>query len=172
MTKPRKKYRPGPVHANAVAIAINGVRKLSAADVAMQRIIVDKALLDFSAGRECATHWRSLADTANMTETLSAIGICSGQQADEIIGKAQQALAAVQQRHAARGTWTLYPTELDTLQWLATLHARQLSECSYAEFERAFNLTRQRIAQARAGNAPRGAVVVEGDIAARCEVVA
>lgn len=162
--KKRCNRRPVAVHSNIVQIALNNVRKLSASDVGMQRDIMDRALREFSAGRDCPTHWRSLADTANMAETLSGMGICSGQQADEIIHAGQQALAAVQQRHATRRTWTLYAAELDALDWLLVLHNRQLAECSYGEFERAFNTTRERIAQARKGNAPAGAIVIEGDL--------
>jgi hypothetical protein len=162
--KPRKAYRPQPVHANSLDIALNNVRKLSRADVQMQTGIFDTALRQFSAGQHCAQHWRSLADTANMAETLAGMGICSGLQAVAVIDTAQRALAAVRQRHTERNTWTLYATELDALQWLASLHARQLVECDYSEFERAFQGTRNRIGEARRGNAPRGAIVIEGDL--------
>lgn len=164
-SKPRKAYRPQPVHANALDIALNNVRKLSRADVALQAHVVATSLQQFSAGQHCAHNWRGLADTANVAETLAAMGICSGAEADRLIERAQQALAAVHQRHAARGTWTLYAAELDALTWLAALHHKQLAECDYAEFERAINSTHERIAQARSGNAPRGAIVIEGDIA-------
>jgi hypothetical protein len=66
------------------------------------------------------------------------MGICSGQQAEAVVHNAQAALAAVQQRHAGGGSWTLYPAELDALHWLAALHAKQLAECDYSEFERAW----------------------------------
>jgi hypothetical protein len=169
MKKPRKKYRPGPVHCNALSIVLNKVRKLSAEDQQRQRDIMTTALQEFAAGRDCAYHWRSLADAANMTETLAGMGICSGLQAETIIHAAQQALAAVQGRHAARGTWTMYATELDTLHWMLRLHTTQLAECDYGEFERAYQTTCNRIAQARAGNAPADAVVIVGDVAARRE---
>ena len=165
MKKPRKAYRPRPVHCNALQIVLNKVRKLSTDDVDMQRQIMGAALREFSAGHNCAANWRNLADMANMTETLSSMGICSGLQAATLIHAAQEALAAVQARHATRGTWTMYATELDTLQWLLTLHLRQLAECDYGEFERAYQTTCTRIEQARAGNAPAGAVVVVGDVA-------
>ena len=167
MKKPRKQYRPRPVSCNIVAIALNKVRKLSAEDVQRQHQLMTTALREFSAGKDCAYHWRSLADSANMAETLSAMGICSGLQASTIIHAAQQALAAVHVRHATRGTWTMYATELDTLQWLVVLHTRQLAECDYGEFEKAYQSTSNRIAQARAGNAPAGAIVVVGDVDAR-----
>jgi hypothetical protein len=167
MKKPRKQYRPKPVHCNIVAIALNKVRKLSAEDVQRQRDIMGTALREFSAGKQCAYHWRSLADAANMAETLAAMGICSGQQADSIINTSQLALATVQGRHTVRGTWTLYPAELESLQWLLVLHLRQLAECDYGEFEKAYQTTSTRVAQARAGNAPAGAIVIVGDVDAR-----
>jgi hypothetical protein len=165
--KPRKAYRPQPVHANSLDIALNNVRKLSRADVQMQTGIVSTALRQFSAGQHCEVHWRSLADTANMAETLAGMGICSGLQAEAVIDTAQRALAAVRQRHTERNTWTLYAAELDALQWLAALHARQLAECDYSEFERAFTTTSTRVSEARKGNAPRGAIVIEGDLPGR-----
>lgn len=170
--KPRKRYRAAPVHLNAASMALDRVRKLAIADVQQQRHIVATALREFSAGKHCAHHWRSLADVGNMAETLVTMGICSGQQAEGVVHNAQAALAAVQQRHAGGGSWTLYPAELDALHWLAALHANQLAECDYSEFERAWRQTHQRVAQARAGNAPRGAIVIEGDIAARQGVAA
>ena len=170
MKKPRKQYRPYRVACNALEIVLNKVRKLSADDVQRQREIMTTALREFSAGKNCAEHWRSLADAANMTETFAGMGICSGPQAETIIHVAQQSLADVQGRHAMRGTWTLYATELDRLEWMLTLHLRQLSECDYGELEKAYQTTRNRIAQARAGNAPAGAVVIVGDVAGKREV--
>ena len=123
------------------------------------------ALAEFSAGRHCPTHWRSLADTANMAESLAALGIGKGADAQAVITQAKAALAQVDTRHTQRNSWTLYAAELDALQWLLTLHQVQLAQCTYTEFERAFNDTRNRIAQARAGNPPAHAVIVEGEIA-------
>lgn len=163
--RPRKAYRPKPVHTNAHLHAIAGAHKLARADVAQQVHIMRIAVAEFSRGRDCAHHWRSLADTANVAESLAALGICSGSDAQRVIGAAQAALAQVAARHRGRGTWTLHATEIDALQWLVTLHARQLAECDYAELERAMEHTRRRVAQARAGNAPAGAIVVEGEIA-------
>ena len=59
---------------------------------------------------------------------------------------------------------TLHAHEVDALRWLLTLHDRQLRECSFGEFERALITTQQRIAQYRAGNAPVGARIIEGEI--------
>ena len=59
----------------------------------------------------------------------------------------------------------LYASEIDALQWLVTLHHTQLQACSFAEFDAAFRATERRLSQYRAGNAPPGAIVVEGEIA-------
>ncbi len=167
----RSAYRPGPEYLNTLERAIKRAQKMSAADAKMQRELTATALREFSTGANCEANWRTLADAANMAETLASMGICSGLQAEALIHEAQQALAAVKQRHATRGTWTLYAAELDALTWLIALHDKQITECSYGEFERAFHLTTERIAQARAGNAPRGAIVVQGDMPAHVECV-
>jgi hypothetical protein len=164
-TKPRRPYKPGTVALNAVQIAINRVGKLNPQDARGQIQLARRALQEFSAGQHCADHWRSLADTANMAETLCELGIGSGRAAMGVIDAAQRALAAVMTRQRERQTWTLYPAELDALGWLISLHQTQLQECDYGEFDTAFRRTRERLAQARAGNAPRGAVVIIGDMA-------
>lgn len=143
--KPRKAYRPGPVHANATHIALTGVRKIAAHDVRNQIELINSTLQQFMAGHHCAANWRSLADAANMAETLAGMHICGGQQ--------------------ITASWTLYASEIEALGWLTTLHARQLAECDYSEFERALQRTHNRVSAARAGNAPRGAIVVIGDMA-------
>ena len=160
----RSAYRPRPVTVNAWQRAMIGAAKLPAAAVQMQTAIVRTAVDQFARGLHCAAHWLSLADTANMTETLAAMRIGAGAQADDIIERAQRALHDVHQRHAQRGTWTLYADEIDALQWLAQLHAVQLREVTRSEFEEAFTRTKNRLMGARAGNAPAGAIVIEGQI--------
>ena len=161
--KPRKAHRPRAL-VNPLHRAMVGVQLLSTKDVAGQVHIARTALAELGRGHDTATHWRSLADTANMAESLAAIGIGSGGDAQRVIHQAQRALADIHQRTRQRGTLALYAHEVDALQWLISLHRVQLTACSYSEFDTAFNATRQRIAQARAGNAPRGAIVVQGEI--------
>jgi hypothetical protein len=162
--KPRKGYRPAPVYANTVLRAVGGACRIAPGEVAAQQQRIRHALQAFSAGQHCAHHWRSLADVANMAETLAEMRIGAGEEADAVIQQAQQTLAEVWARHTARGTWTLYPAELDALHWLLRLHEVQMQVCSYSEFEEAFQRTTRRIAQARAGNAPPSARVIHGDI--------
>lgn len=163
--KPRKAYRQQPMHTNTLQRTLARVHKIAPEDVAGQVSIMATALREFSAGQHCAHHWRSLADISNVAESLTAAGICSGPAADRVIHTAQAALAAVHYRSRSRGTWTLYPAELDALGWLIDMHARQLAECDHSEFDRAWQTTHERVSQARAGNAPAGAIVIFGDMA-------
>jgi hypothetical protein len=150
---------------NNMAIAMAKAAKIKPADVARQRGIIEQALADFTKGLDCPLHWRSLVDTANMARTLADMGLGSGRQADQVIDDALASLHAVHQRHAQRGTWTLYPREIDALTWLVRLHGTvQLPACSYGEFERAMNDTGRRLQQALAGNAAPGSLVVAGDL--------
>lgn len=164
-TKPRKRYRPGRVAVNAAQIAINNVHTLAPQDAAGQRQLLTTALDELRRGQHCATHWRSLADCANVAESLAALGIGAGAQATQAIDRAQRTLHDVAQRHRERGTWAMRHDEVDALEWLIRLHAVQLGACDYSEYCRALDNTHRRISQARAGNAPAGAVIVEGMIA-------
>ncbi len=76
------------------------------------------------------------------------------------IDDAMRVLAAVHERQAERGSWTLRGPELQALDdglWVARV---QLAHCSLGEFERARKQVAQRIRHARAGNVPEGAHVV------------
>lgn len=161
----RARQRAAPrVYSNAVQIAIARARRLSDEDVAGQRTLLRNALTEYSQCLHCARHWASLADAANMAETMASMGLGSGPHADDLIAAAQEALAAVYMRHAQRGSWTLYPAELDALHWLLALHCdTQMPACSYGELDTALARTSNRLAQARAGNASPGALVLLGN---------
>ena len=150
---------------NTVEIAISRARKLSDADVLQQMSLIRTAVDEFCKGVDCAQHWSSLADTANMAETLAGMRLGAGEHAERVIEDAQQTLHDVHQRHTERGTWTLYADEIESLQWLVGLHEVQLEAASYGEFEAAYRRTADRIAQALAGNASPGTIVVAGQLA-------
>lgn len=165
MSRRARRRAAGHVALNAVDIAINRARPLSTMDVQRQKITMETALAEFCRGHNCEAHWCSLADAANMAETLAAMGLGSGDAADRVINDAQRALHEVHQRQAQRGTWTLYADEIDALHWLVRLHCTvQLAACSFGEFSDAFERTQNRLRQALAGNAPAGALVITGAI--------
>lgn len=162
---PRKAYRPRPVHLNAVQRAIEGSGLLPAHEVARIKLSLTLALQAFGCGEQCAMHWMTMADALNVAEGLADVGICSDDASRERVAAGQAALAGVHTRHRERGSWTLYAAERQALDDALWLHGVQLGNCSFHEYERAVSATVERIRQARAGNAPRGAIVVEGAMA-------
>jgi len=157
-------HHPRRAAVNTMAIASSRARKLSREDIDDQMVLVRQAVAEFVGGEHCARHWLGLADTVNMAETLAAARLGAGEGVDQVIHNAQQVLHDVHQRHAGAGSWTLYADEIDALLWLAPLHQAQLEACSYGEFESAYRRSANRIAQALAGNAAAGAIVVVGDL--------
>ena len=162
--RPHSRPHHRPVHANAVHMALRRCQTIAREDVAKQHRIMLTARHEFARGVNCALHWRSLADVANLAETFAHMGIGSGPDAERVVTLAQETLFHVMQRQRERTSWTLHAAELEALDWLIALHLKQLSCCDMGEFERALLSTHQRVAQARAGNAPAGAIVIEGEI--------
>lgn len=146
---------------NPVAVAIELAQKLRPEARADLQRITEHALHAFRSGRDCATQWRVLADVLNTAEALARIGIASDDDSRDRINDAQQVLGDVFERQAQRGSWTLRGPELQALDdglWVARI---QLDHCSLREFEDARRVAAERIRQARAGNAPVGARIVE-----------
>ena len=65
---------------NSIEIAINGARRLSAADVDGHLLLITRAKDEFSRGIDCQRHWLSLADTANVAETFASMGLGRGDE--------------------------------------------------------------------------------------------
>lgn len=157
---------PGPVHLNAMHRAMVGASLLPRDDVARVAAGLRLALDEFSRGVHCSTHWRCLADATNVAECLAELRICSDDDSRECIQAGQAALAAVADRHTTRQSWALRADELLALRAAVERHHIQLTLCSFTEYERAIAMVRNRVAQAVAGNAPKGCRVVAGEIGA------
>lgn len=162
--RPRKGYRPRTVWANAHELALARVHTLHQEHVATQLELLALALQELPAGVNAEQHWRNLADASNVAEQLLKVNICSGQEASEVIYEAQSALAAIRRRMQEVNAWTVAPAEAEALAWLLALHRTQLQACDHSEFARALDAAHTRVSQARAGNAPRDAVIVTGEI--------
>lgn len=152
--------KPRPIYANAIARAIESARKLPPDDRRNLQAIIGHALDQFRAGRDCAAHWRTMADALNTAEVLAKLGIASDDASKARIDDAMRVLADVFERYETRASWTLRGPELQALDdglWTARI---QLDYCSLGEFERARRQVAERIRQARAGNAAEAARVV------------
>lgn len=169
-TKQHRRHNAAGAVLNALQQAIRSAARIRPDELAVMLTAMRSALDGFlRAGPDAGEHWRSLADTANVAEQLAQLGIGSGPEAEQVIHDAQVALAYAAQERQDRGTWALRADERDELRerltWLVSVHTTQIAACSYGEFERAYQRTVDRVRQARAGNAPREAVVVEGAVA-------
>jgi hypothetical protein len=149
---------------NPIAVAIELSSLLQPRDrLALQGIITD-ALDKYRRGVDCDAHWRSMADALNLAEGLARIGIASDDESRDRIDAAQKVLFDAQSRFRQRGTWALRAAEMQALDdglWVARV---QLDHCTLGEYERAHKETQQRIAAALAGNAPAGALIIDGGI--------
>lgn len=157
--------RPRPVYSNAHQIAMRGSNALDPADVEGMHKRLQRAINEFSRGMECAEHWRSMADAMNMAETFATTTqLASDDESRDRIAAAQHALAEVFQRYQLRKSWALRAAELDALRVGLLIHDVQLRHCSHSEFARCYDTTRERIAQALAGNASPNAIIVKGQL--------
>src|SRR5574337_92725 len=143
------RMKPRPVYANAVERAIEAARKLPMQDRAELIAIIDGAFSWFSAGRDCASNWRVMADALNTAEMLSKMGIASDDASKARIDDAMRVLADVYERAEKRGSWTLRGPELQTLGDGLFIARIQLEHCSLGEFEKARKRVAERIRHAR-----------------------
>lgn len=156
---------------NIVELAMRRVRKLARSDVDAHRAIArDNLAVLVGSEANCAErlmHLKSLADMANLSQTLAKMGLGSGALAVGIIERAQAALAAIA-KSGPLDQWRADADQAEAIEWLIALHCEaQLAHASYGEFEDALKQTHQRVQQALAGNAGKADVVVPGEIGTR-----
>lgn len=154
------KRQPGPVHLNSVLRAIEGARKLLAADVERVKRGLEESLLQFGRGIDCRMHWECMADACNVAEALADLRICSDDTSRAYIKAGLSALAAVLMRHQERKSWTLHAHERQALDDALWLHGVQLDHCSLREYEQALQRVRNVAQAALAGNAGPGVQVL------------
>jgi hypothetical protein len=162
-----RRHHHGRVDPTITVRAIRSAQRLDAADRGRQQELTREAMERLlRGGPDASACWRDMADVANVAEQLAELRIGSGPEADAVIADAQEALGYMHQERMARGTWALRAEERDLivprLELLVRLHELQLEVCSYGEFERAYQAVVRKVTQARAGNAPAGAIVLEG----------
>jgi hypothetical protein len=139
---------------------------ISAADIKSQMKIGTHWLESLKRGEECWTAWQSMVDFANIAETLAEMGIGCGEAEREVIVASQKALTELHERHTERGTWAMRGSEILALEAMLEVHRQQLESTTYGWFDEAFNKTRERIYQARMGNAGKGHKVLAGQLGA------
>ena len=156
--KPRKRYVPKRVDANAHGLALDRITVLDAEQRVKLNIAVIDALVAFRAGHGHRGHWLQLADALNVAEVVAETGIFDGDQPDAYAA-AQAALAEVSLRYEHGGSWTLRGTELTAIDQALQCHEIQLDHISQGELHDAIQTVKRRVAGALAGSPPAGAHV-------------
>lgn len=164
--KPRKRRQERQTLANAHAIAMNAVTRLTPAEVEQGAGAAEKAFDALEIGDDPAFQWAVLADTFNVAEALADERICSDVASREAIAAARLALARLHRQHQVLGSWVLWPEDHAALLAGVELHRLQLSVCDYAEYRRAIDSVIRRMKGARAGNVAPGTQVLGVDMGA------
>lgn len=133
----KKRYRPKPVHLNALQRAIEGARKLERQYVVDMKAALDDAFHRLKIGDDPKEAWKCLADSLNVGEALADLGICSDEGSRSRLQDGHNALRLIATRQQRTGSWALYPAEINHLGDAIWIHTIQLEHASLSEFERA-----------------------------------
>lgn len=159
--KPRKRRQERQTLANAHAIAMNAVTRLTPAEVEQGAGAAERAFDALEIGDDPAFQWAVMADTFNVAEALADERICSDVASREAIAAARLALARLHRQQRVLGSWALWPEDREALRAGIELHRLQLSVCDYAEYRRAIEGVIRRMRGARAGNVAPGTTILE-----------
>ena len=151
--KPRKKYRPGLINIDPVPATIEGAGTLNAEKSATVITNIRRAHDELKKGDHDKA-WKGIADTFNVAEQLSALGICSDDESVAIIIAAQHALADIHDRNVAAGrSCAMRASEIVAIDAAIDRYEIQLKYCSRREYDLAISQAINIVRQARAGNA-------------------
>lgn len=135
--KPRKAYRPRPVTADTMVLALNRAAKPAPADRAEVLGMLRQANTALREGVATEQQWAIAAGAVSVALAIERQGIVRGLM--EHLVTAGKALEAIYDRAMRNGggRWvrvTLYYQELDALHTFMDLHAFQLNQLGRAEF--------------------------------------
>lgn len=135
--KPRKAYRPRPVTADTMALALHLAAKPAVADRAEVLDMLAKAIQALREGVATEQQWSIVAGSVTVALAIERQGIVRGMHGHfKVI---EQALQDIYDRalRIGGGRWvrvTLYFNELDALADLLTFHSFQVKQLGRAEF--------------------------------------
>jgi len=138
--KPRKAYRPRPVYANNMDIALHLAAKPAVADRAEILSSLREAIKALREGVATELQWSIAAGSLAVAFAVEDQGIVRGLRGHFEV--AERALQTIYDRaiRTGGGRWirvTLYFDELDALADLYTFHSFQVSKLGRAEFQEA-----------------------------------
>jgi hypothetical protein len=135
--KPRKAYRPRPVTAQTMTLALHHAAKPAAADRKEVLSMLGSAIKALREGVATEHQWSIAAGSVTVALAIERRGIVRGLSG--YINTAEQALQGIYDRaqRTGGGRWmrpTLYFFEIEALNDLVWLHTLQLSKLGRAEF--------------------------------------
>ena len=135
--KPRKAYRPRPVTAHTMTLALHYAAKPAAADRREVLGILSSAIQALREGVATEHQWSIAAGSVTVALAIERQGIVRGLQGH--LKAAEESLQAIYDRalRTGGGRWvrvTLYYQELDALQTFLELHTFQVLQLGRAEF--------------------------------------
>lgn len=146
--KPRKAYRPRPVTADTMALAISLAAKPAAADRAEVLDVLRSAIKALREGVATEMQWAIAAGAVTLALAIERQGIVRGlMEHITTVGDALQDIHARALRTGG-GRWirvTLYFNEIDALNDLIWLHSLQLDKLGRAEFLAAIDKAQKNI---------------------------
>lgn len=157
--KPRKAYRPKHQYLNATQVAISRASALSEAEIQQVCSGVDNAVRRLFAGEDPAFQIRVVADALNVACSFNEVGLVK--VAPAIINDGLRAIKTISER----GTWATKFEEREAIMTATAAHHVQMrSGMTFGEYRAAVELTKRRLAQYQAGNAPADHILVRGDL--------
>lgn len=117
-TKPRKAYRPGRVNPLAMLAAMQGAALLTLDDRLTWQNELHDALTAVRTGTAKKAQWAALFDAINITEELCRMRLA--QDTANVVGTAQDAVAAILDRQRDTGVRAARASELQALRELVS----------------------------------------------------
>lgn len=137
-TKPRKRYRPRPVTLDTMRLAMRRAAKVPVAEIDEVMAPIAASFKAMREGVATEDEWAVLAGTVELGLAIEHQGVVKGLHGH--LRAAEQALAAIQRRAMAGGTWrptALYYQEIEALDTFTWLHKTQLENLSEGEWRKA-----------------------------------
>ena len=156
MSKPRKKYRPKPARVDAIALAVQGMARLTQADQDKMAAPSAHAVDQIAKGIATQADWQAIFDVVNMLDRFVTMPrVMRGGQ--DYLESIQAVIVGILDRHKKTGSKALYPGELADLRGLVDLWKEVLSVVTHREFFEAEEKSHKRLVSVIRGG---GAVVV------------
>lgn len=138
-TKPRRKYRPRPVAANPMQLAMRRAGRIPAAELDEVMGQIEAAFRALREGVATEFQWVVLASSVELGLAVELQGVVTGLEGH--LRAAEAALQAIYKRAMEpAGEWrptALYWQEIEAVDTVVWLHREQLQRLSEAEWRRA-----------------------------------